>query len=227
MQEEMTPLAQYIEELMACQQESRRGRVTMSSVSREAGLSGNMVWRIMRDGHIPNPDKLKKIAVWAGGDSSPEVDRIYGELMAVANYGAPAPSMSDDERRVLELIAPLDDENLVRFIEMLERFTPKALTELMSGAEEGLGDNWPPILTVVLSPTERDLLKRFRTLPLNERDATAERMRRGDDDLSDDVIDFAQLLVQMIEMTAVERSQVVRRCLLEMMDTDNTAGNTP
>jgi transcriptional regulator with XRE-family HTH domain len=226
MQDQMTPLALYIEGLMANQQENRNDRVTMSSVSREAGLSGNMVWRIMRDSHIPSPKNLMKIAAWAGGDSPVEVQRVYGELMVAAQYGAPAPTMSDRERRVLELIAPLEDAMLSRFVEMLERFTVLGLTELMSGAEEGLGDNWPPILTVVLSPAERDLLRRFRTLPFNERDATAERMRRGDDDLSDDVTDFARLLKQMMEMSTVERSQAVRRILLEILDTDSTAGST-
>ena len=227
MSDQLTPLAEYIEALRSSEENHRHERVGMATLSTEAELSSNMVWRIVRQGLIPKADKLRAIAKWAGGDDAREVERVYQELMARAGLGAPAPSMSDDERRVLELIAPLDDENLVRFIEMLERFTPKALTELMSGAEEGLGDNWPPILTVVLSPTERDLLKKFRALPPDERDVAVTRMRVSDAVPGDGIADLALLFDVMLSMSVSERSALVRQVLRESQGKDSKSHSSP
>ena len=212
-----TPLAEYVERLRVREEKRRGATVSLATVSRECGLASNMVWRIVKRNHVPKSDTLMKIAEWAG-QTPDEMDVIYQELMDRAGKGVPGPALSDYERRLLGLIEPLSDEQLRQFVDMLERFTPVGLTRLMTNSEEGMGDNWPPILTVVLSPTERDLLRRFRALPLSERDVAAERMQVNDDPLGNDVVDFARLLDRMMAMTVAERSQLVRRVLLEMQD---------
>ena len=226
----MDTLGEYVEFLRQREEGRRGSKVALSTVSSEADLSANMAWRIVRDNHVPKPETLQALAEWAGRDRN-EVAEVYREMMRLAGYGTPAPALPKGQRRVLDLIEPLTDEQLAQFVDMLERFTVVGLTKLMSGAEEEMGDNWPPILTVVLSPTERDLLRRFRALPLSERDVAAERMQFNDDPLENDVVDFARLLDVMIGMSVAERSSLVRRVLLEIQDrdskTDNSRGQGP
>ena len=217
MSSDLTLLAKYIEELRLGEEARRHSRVGMSTMSTEAGLSGNMVWRIVRQGHVPKPDTLNALASWAGDGDKAEVERIYREMMALAGHGAPGPALSDGQTRLLELVGELDEKNLSRFIEMLERFTPNGLTELMSGADTG---DWPPVLNMLLSPAERKVLRVYRELPPGERDGAVMRMQSmAGDSAAPDPSRFFQLVMGMSE---TERSELLRHVLLDSMGIDST-----
>ncbi len=108
-----TPLAGWLKEQMA---EQRLGR---NELSRESGISEASITRIIRYGHIPKPDLIRRLAAFFRAD--PDTVMELAGLVSLSDLPPDVPPDVRDLTRRLYRLDPDDREEVLRHFDGLLR----------------------------------------------------------------------------------------------------------